>query len=149
LILRLRQEGFPPREIKRALDVIRDMSEGDPHAWMKSSIYIDGKLIVAILSGAARWNPVAASKGPQKMAVVFFPELIKELERELVPDRFQHVEVNPEILGVAPVIKGTRIPTHAVVEQIHLGQDPQIAYPILISEQIVDAKAYEEFLDVA
>ena len=83
------------------------------------------------------------------MGVVFFPELIEELRRELVPDAFRYIEVNPEVLAGAPVIKGTRIPTRAVVLAKQAGQDPRVLYPDLSNEQVEDAQAYEEFLAAA
>jgi uncharacterized protein (DUF433 family) len=80
------------------------------------------------------------------MAVVFFPDLIEELKAELVPPELSaYIEVNPEILGGAPVVKGTRISTRAVVSVKESGEDPHEAYSELTEEQIKNAEAYEEF----
>jgi uncharacterized protein (DUF433 family) len=149
LIVRLREKGIQARKIKRALDTISDMSGGDPHAWLKATIYIDSGLIVALLPGKADWNPIAASQGSQKMALIFFPELIEELKRELVPERFDHVEIDPRILGGAPIIRNTRIPTQAIVMAAESGQDPRTAYPTLTDQQVREAQAYEQFLEAA
>ncbi len=149
LVKRLRDKGFRTKVIKKALDTISVMSGGDLYAWTRATIAIDANMIVAFLREKAEWNPVAASKGPQKMEIVFFPELIEELKRELVPNQFRYIEVNPEVLGGSPVIKGTRIPTVAVRSMKQLGQDPKEAYPELTEEQIKDAVAYEEFLVAA
>ena len=84
------------------------------------------------------------------MAVVFFPELINELRDELVPpDRFPEIEVNPDVLGGAPVIRGTRISTRAIVSTKESNRAPREAYPELTREQIANAEAYEEFLRAA
>ncbi len=61
---------------------------------------------------------------------------------DLGPD----VEVDPEVLGGAPVVKGTRISTRAVASVKESGADPQEAYPDLTEEQVANAEAYEEFL---
>jgi len=146
LIKRLRDKGFRTKTIKKTLDVVSTMSGGDPYAWTRATICVDDKIIVAFLSERPEWNPIAASKGPQKMEVVFFPELIGELKRELVPAQFRYVEIDPEVLAGTPVIKGTRIPTSIVHLMWMEGQDPKEAYPELTNEQIKDAEAYEEFL---
>jgi uncharacterized protein (DUF433 family) len=114
---------------------------------------------LAILPGWSAWrgpaffpdkpegNPVAAARGPQKMAVVFFPDLINELKEELLPaDRFPYIEIDPEVPGGAPVIKGTRIATRAVASIRESGENPKEAYPDLNDRQIANAEAYEEFL---
>lgn len=146
LIKRLRQKGFRTKLIKRTLDTIYIVSGGDPYAWTKATILVDANLIVAIFPDKPEWNPMAASEGPQKMERVFFPELMNELKRELVPERFRYVEIDPEILGGAPIIKGTRIPTNLIYEMIHENINPLEAYPDLIDEQVSDANKYEEYL---
>ena len=83
------------------------------------------------------------------MAVALFPELVEELETDLVPKRFQQVKIDPEILAGAPVLAGTRVPTQAVLLTRRSGQDPREAYPVLTEEQVEAAIAYEEFLEQA
>jgi uncharacterized protein (DUF433 family) len=149
LIKRLRDRGFKPKTIKRTLDVVAQMSGGDPHAWMKATFYVEEGLIAVILPGQSEWNPIAASKGPQKLAVIFFPELIKELQKELVPEKFRYIEIDPQVLGGSPVVKGTRIPTRAVYLVKKQGHNPRDAYPDLTAKQIREAYQYEEFLAAA
>jgi uncharacterized protein (DUF433 family) len=103
-------------------------------------------MIIAYLPGKTDWNPIAASKGEQKMEIVFFPELITELGKELVPDRFRFVEINPKVIAGTPVVKGTRIPTNIIYDLTKEGIDAKEAYPELSSEQIEDAKNFEEYL---
>ncbi len=146
LIKRLRDKQFKTKTIKKALDTIYLMSGKDPYAWTRATIVVDSDIIVAILPDKPDWNPIAASKGEQKMEVVFFPELMEELKRELIPNRFQYVEIDPNILGGIPVIKGTRIPTNIIHEMIEEDINPADAYPDLTSEEINDANEYEEYL---
>ena len=150
LIARLREHGVRPREIRVALDTIALMSQGDTRAWMKATLYVANGVIVVVLPDMADWTPVAASRGPQKMALVFFPDLLRDLERDLVPpDRFPHVEIDPEVLGGTPVVRGTRIPTRAITEVSQAGEDPRVAYPSLTNEQVRNAEEYEGFLAAA
>ena len=150
LIVRLKAEGARPKSIKAALDTIALVSDGDPDAWMRTTLLVTDGIIAVVFPGKPEWNPMAASKGPQKMAVVFFPELIEQLRHDLVPpDQFPHVDVNPEVLGGAPVVKGTRISTRAIVSVKESRQNPLEAYPDLTAEQVANAEAYEEFLKAA
>ena len=149
LIVRLREKGFPVGKIKPALDNIVAAAGGDPGAWLEASIYADRDLIAAILPGGSTGAPFSASQGSQTLAVALFPELVEELERDLVPKRFRQVKIDPEILAGAPVLAGTRVPTQAVLLTMRSGQDPREAYPALTEEQVEAAIAYEEFLEQA
>ena len=76
---------------------------------------------------------------------MFFPELIEELKNELVPsDRFKHIEVDPEVLGGSPTVKGTRLSTSAVMAVIESDGDPMEVYPDLTSEQVAEVREYEQ-----
>ena len=150
LIVRLRAEGIRPRNIRIALDTIASVSGGDRDAWMRARLLVTSGLVVVVFPDTTEWNPMAASEGTQKMAEVFFPELIEQLKEELVPPiQFPFIEVDPQVLGGAPVVKGTRVSTRAVVSIEDSGQDPLEAYPDLSKEQVANAKAYEEFLKAA
>lgn len=150
LIARLKEKGIRPKAIRVALDTIALMSEGDKDAWMRCVLFVTDGVVVAFFPDKPEWNPTAASLGTQKMAAVFFPDLIQELKDELVPpERFPYIAVNPNVLGGAPVIKDTRITTRAVVSVLESGQDPREAYPDLTGQQIDNAQAYEEFLKAA
>lgn len=151
LIVRLKDQGAKPKAIRVALDTVEYVSEGDRNAWKRAVMLVDDGMVVAFFPDKEKWSPIAASKGPQKMALVFFPDLIGELQDELVPpDRFKHIEVDPEVLGGSPVVRGTRISTRAVMSVVESGGDPKDAYPILTDEQITEIEDYElSFLQVA
>ena len=143
VIVRLKEQGIRLRAIRTTLDTIEQMSNGDRRAWMRVHMYVHQGLIVVVFPDNEAWNPVAASRGPQKMAVVFFPELMEELKRELVPERFRHIDLDPEVLGGAPTVKGTRISTSAVASVLESGVDPKAVYPNLSDEQIREVDDYE------
>ncbi len=144
VIVRLKEQGIKPKAIRAALDTIEQMSNGDRRAWKLVSMYVHQGLIVVVFPNNEVWNPVAASKGPQKMAAVFFPELMEELKRELVPpERFKHIDLDPEVLGGAPTVKGTRISTLAVASVLESGIDPKVVYPSLNDDQIREVDDYE------
>ena len=145
LIKRLRDRQFPPKVIKVALDAIYMLSGNDPYGWTKCTIVVSNRVIAVKVPEKPEW-PVAANRGTQKMEVVFFPELMEELEKELIPPRFRYVEIDPKILGGTPVIKGTRIPTNIIHEMTEEKVDPLEAYPKLTAEEVEDANRYEEYL---
>ena len=151
LIVRLKEQGAKTKSIRAALDTVEYMCEGNRTAWKQVEMSVSSDLVVVIIPGVPDWNPIAASEGPQKIATVFFPELIAELENELVPpDRFKYIEVDPEVLGGAPTVKGTRISTRAVMSAVESEVDPKEVYPSLTDEQIQEVKDYEQsFLQVA
>ena len=150
LIMRLRAAGAKTKAIGTALRTIAVVNDGDPDAWMRARLYVDAGVVAVIFPDRPEWSPMAASQGPQKMALVFFPQLLKELEEELVPPgRFPHVEVDLAVLGGAPVVRGTRISTRAVASTYESGQDPVEVYPALTQEQAENARAFEEFLSAA
>ena len=151
LIVRLKEQGAGTRSIKAALDTVEYMCGGNRTAWKRVEMSVSNDLVVVMIPGIPDWNPIAASRGPQKMATVFFPELIAELQNELVPpDRFKHIDVDPEVLGGSPTVKGTRISTRAVMSAVESEVDPKEVYPSLTDEQIQEVKDYEEsFLQVA
>ena len=146
LIVRLKEKGATAKSIRAALDTIEYIAGGDRNAWKRARLLVSDGFVMAVLpdSPTHEWNPVAASEGPQKIAEVFFPELIEELRDELVPsDKFKHIEIDPELLGGAPVVKGTRISTRAVMSVLESGGNPREAYPSLSDEQIAEVERYE------
>ena len=146
LIVRLKEEGATAKSIRVALDTIEYITGGDRNAWKGARLLVRDGFVMVVLPGSltTEWNPVAASEGPQKIAEVFFPELIEELRDELLPrDRFKYIEIDPEVLGGAPIIKGTRISTRAVMSVLESGGNPAEAYPSLTDEQIAEVEDYE------
>ena len=146
LILRLQEQGATAKSIRVALDTIEYMSDGDRRAWQKVTMLVSEGMVAVIFPGEewAEWNPIAASKGSQKMATVFFPDLVRELQDELVPpDRFKYIDVDPDVLGGSPIVKGTRISTSAVMSVLESEGDPTEVYPGLTDEQVAEALDYE------
>ena len=134
-----------------ALQLLMALQSGQALSLVYVEMSVSSDLVVVMIPGIPNWNPVAASRGPQKMAAVFFPDLIVELQNELVPpDRFKHIDVDPEVLGGSPTVKGTRISTRAVMSVMESEIDPKEVYPALTDEQILEVKDYEQsFLQVA
>ena len=144
LIVRLKERGIRPKAIRNALNTIEYMNGGDPTAWKRVGMYVSDDFIVVVDPSKEGWNPIAASEGPQRMALVFFPELIQELQSELVPpDRFRHIGVDPDVLGGYPTVKGTRVSTSAVMSVLDSGGNPKEMYPFLNDEQVKEVEDYE------
>ncbi len=146
LIARLQDQGATAKSIRVALDTIEYMSNGDKRAWQKVTMLVSEGIVAVIFPGEewADWNPIAASRGSQKMATAFFPDLVRELQNELVPpDRFKYIDVDPDVLGGSPIVKGTRISTRAVMSVLESEGDPTEVYPGLTAEQVAEAYDYE------
>ena len=147
LIARLREQGATAKSIRVALNTVEYMNNGDATAWKRVEMYVSDGVVVVMFPDKTRrdWNPTAASEGPQKMAVVFFPGLIEELQNELVPpDRFKHIEVDPDILGGSPTVKGTRISTSAIMSILESEGDPTEIFPDLTDQQVAEVRDYEQ-----
>ncbi len=57
----------------------------------------------------------------------------------------ERIEINPQILGGKPVIKGTRIPVYLIVELLAAGMSPKEIvkeYPGLTEEDVKAAAEY-------
>ncbi len=153
LIVQLKEKGAKPKAIRVALETMQTLCGGDKGAWKKFWIGVSDGFVVVTRSDTQwqDWNPIAASEGPQKLAVVFFPRLFEELKNELVPrDRFTQIDVDPDVLGGSPTVKGTRISTSAVMSVLECDGDPTEVYPELTREQVAEVCDYERsFLQAA
>src|ERR1700687_6146514 len=57
----------------------------------------------------------------------------------------ERIEINPEIMGGKPVIRGTRVPVEIVLRKLGAGMTPEAIiadHPRLISEDIRAAQAF-------
>jgi uncharacterized protein (DUF433 family) len=57
----------------------------------------------------------------------------------------ERIEINPEIMGGKPVIRGTRIPVETVLRKLGAGMTPDAIlsdHPRLIPEDILAAQAF-------
>lgn len=62
-----------------------------------------------------------------------------------MPKTFTHINVDPEILGGKPVIRGTRIPVYVIVNLTAQGQNTKYIlknYPDLTPQDITEALQY-------
>ena len=57
----------------------------------------------------------------------------------------ERIEINPEIMGGKPVIRGTRIPVETVLRKLGAGQTPDVIladHPRLTADDIRAAQAF-------
>jgi uncharacterized protein (DUF433 family) len=123
--------------------------------WADANVYFVGKKIFAQKPDI--WDTTAATQFGQKVEPRLFGDLFTELRsREesgsiLVPPEFaRFVEINPDIMGGHPVVKGTRLPTSTLAVLRQKGKTiSEIAklYASLSRDKIEKAIAYEEYLD--
>ena len=60
------------------------------------------------------------------------------------PDRFKHIEVDPDILGGSPTVKGTRISTSTIMSILESEGDPTEIFPDLTDQQVAEVRDYEQ-----
>lgn len=112
--LRERQLDFD--SAAKALHHLYERLGPPDQGWANERVYVVGNRVYA--DRPDEWEATDASALGQKVATVLFGDLFEEL-RELeegasilVPVQFRrYVEINPEVMGGEPVVKGTRIPT--------------------------------------
>jgi uncharacterized protein (DUF433 family) len=57
----------------------------------------------------------------------------------------ERIEINPEVMGGKPVIKGTRVPVEIVLRKLGAGMTPEAIirdHPRLMAEDIYAAQAF-------
>ncbi len=84
--------------------------------WTDTHVYLVGNRIYA--EKQDEWETTAATQFGQKVETRLFGDLFQELAEQeeegsiLVPkDFWAFVEIDPEVMGGQPVIRGTRVPT--------------------------------------
>jgi len=64
-------------------------------------------------------------------------------------DRFKRIEVDPEICGGEPHIKGTRIPIYIILSHLAAGEDYETIirnFPKIMREDILACLEYDAYL---
>ncbi len=125
--------------------------------WADEHVYLVGKRIYA--EKQDEWETTAATQFGQKVETRLFGDLFKELEEQeeegsiLIPKDFRaFVEINPEIMGGQPVVRGTRVPTSIFTilkAQGKSSKELARLYSPIPRGTIEKAIEYEEFLDKA
>lgn len=147
-------------DLKRAAIALRHLWErlGPPdRGWADAHVYLVGNKIYA--EKQDEWETTAATQFGQKVEARLFGDLFEELKRQeeegdlLVPLDYQKaVEINPDVMGGQPVIRGTRVPTSILAMLKKQGKSlhelARLYFPI--PEQTIEKGIeYEDFLDHA
>ena len=125
--------------------------------WAEANVYIVGNKIFA--QQPDQWDTTVATQFGQKLETRLFGDLFEILRsREepgeiLVPENFApFVEINPEVMGGQPVVRGTRLPTSVFAMLKEKGKSlAEIArlYRPVTKHFIEKAIEYENFLNTA
>ena len=127
------------------------------HGWANAHVYLVGNRIYA--EKEDQWDTTAATQFGQKVETRMFGDLFKDLkegEEEgsiLVPaDLRAFVDIDPDVMGGQPVVRGTRVPTSILAMLKAQGKSvlelARLYYPIP-KKAIERAVEYEEYLDKA
>lgn len=122
--------------------------------WAGENVYFVGRHI--FVQGQDGMPVTDAAQGGQYVMTRLFGDLfdlqdVEEGESILVPKQFrQDVEINPKVMGGEPVMRGTRIPTSALITLVNSGQSvASIArlYAPAPRKRVESCIAYERYLD--
>ena len=125
--------------------------------WADSQVHIVGNHIFAYQDD--EWETTAATRFGQKIDTRLFGELFEDLRNYeepgsiLVPIDFtEYVEIDPNVMGGQPVVRGTRVPTSLLAQLSAQGKPiREIAqlYQPIPQNAVLKAIEYERFLDRA
>lgn len=127
------------------------------HGWANAHVYLVGNRIYA--KKEDQWDTTAATQFGQKVETRMFGDLFKDLkegEEEgsiLVPAGLRSfVDIDPDVMGGQPVVRGTRVPTSILAMLKARGKSvlelARLYYPIP-KKAIERAVEYEEYLNKA
>jgi uncharacterized protein (DUF433 family)/DNA-binding transcriptional MerR regulator len=153
----LRKDRLDLTSVGNALKHLYERLGPPNKGWADAQVYIVGKKIFALLPD--EWETTMATQFGQKVDTRMFGDLfsiLKEQEEEgaiLIPnDYLNHVEINPNVMGGNPVVRGTRVPTSILAMLGRKGkslEDIANLYHPIPKETIAKAIEYERFLDCA
>jgi len=153
----LREDRLDLTSVGIALRHLYDRLGPPSRGWAEAHVYIAGRKIYAELPD--EWQTTTATQFGQKVETRLFGEmfsLLRDQEEEgaiLIPNEYlQHVEINPNVMGGEPVIRGTRVPTSILAMLSKKGRsldDIATLYRPIARETIAKAIEYERFLDRA
>lgn len=119
--------------------------------WADSHVYIVGKDVYA--QGQDEWDTTVANKYGQRAQTLVLGGLCEEKAAILIPKGFElYVEIDPNVMGGQPVIKGTRILTSTIAMMSDQGvslSELENLYDPIPREAIDKTIQYEKTLDEA
>jgi uncharacterized protein (DUF433 family)/DNA-binding transcriptional MerR regulator len=145
---RLRKQGASLQRISRSLAYLRDALPED-ESWDQKTLVTDGSDVFGLYAPRETLNLTHRSPG-QRVFEVFLGDLVDELNKagQLLGIGGE-IEVDTDIQGGSPVLRGTRIPTRLIGELLEEGLPPaQIRqlYPTVTPAGITAAQEFERQL---
>jgi uncharacterized protein (DUF433 family) len=144
---RLRKQRASLQRIAQSIAYLRSTLPADDH-WRTKTLVLDSAGMLALVDEAVV-NTTHKSPG-QRVFSVFLGDVATDLlEAGQLLSIGGHLEVNREIQGGSPVIKGTRIPTSLIGELLSEGIEPariRRMYPGVTQAGIAAAQEFERQL---
>lgn len=155
VIAQLRREGLALQRIRKAIRYLKsELTTGE--SWYRAyKLRTDGfRLFTLIRADDQRSDLVTVETGaPQKVVVVYVGDIVKQFETD--PDlahlrEFSSaVDIRPDVLAGAPVVRHTRIGTGLIASLLAGGWTKEMvvrAYPTLTPEGVEKARRFEEVI---
>ena len=119
--------------------------------WTDTHVYIVGKDVYA--QGQDEWDTTVANKHGQRAETLVLGGLCEEEAAILIPKGFElYVEIDPNVMGGQPVVKGTRILTSTIAMMSDQGaslSELENLYDPIPRQTIDKSIQYEKTLDEA
>ena len=151
----IRDKKLNMRSVCIALRHLIDRFGNPDLGWSNVRVYIASNHVYADKSD--QWEITAADTGGQKVETRLFDDvfdILRDMDEEgdiLLPKGYsQCITITPGVMGGAPVIRSTRIPTSIIAAKFHQGTsiDRLVDLYRPVTRQCLEkAIAYEEYLD--
>jgi len=153
---RLRQSDLPLQRMRKAIRFFYKFL-GHKSEWWNLKMLVDNKDLITIIprdrSPSGQDEAIVASRGGQKVFEIVFADLVNDLlaggKLARFPEVKEHIKIDGNIQGGAPVVKNTRIKTIVLHMWHQYGlKAKQIAdmYDGLDEESVTAAIEYEQAL---
>ena len=160
--LRQQRDGrrVPTEDAVRFLRAMLDKLGPPGPAWAEARVFVEGNRVY--LWEADEWETVEAravghgEAALQRVVDTWFGDAFLNLRDSadsilIPPDLMSHIEINPQVMDGAPVIRGTRIPTQTIRRMVKALPKSEVlaSYPFLSPTQVDAALEHEQYLDRA
>ena len=156
-VVRLREANLPLQQIRKAIDYLYNNLGSNAEWWnLKMVVYGKRDLITIIpkdQSPSGLDEMVVATRGGQKPFELVFADLVNDLlgggKLQPHPDVKEHISIDSNVQGGAPVIKNSRIQTQTIYMWYKRGiaiEHIEEMYDGLGKDAIKAAIRYEEIL---
>jgi uncharacterized protein (DUF433 family)/DNA-binding transcriptional MerR regulator len=152
VIAQLRGGGLSLPKIRRALRYLKTQLPTGESWYRTYQLRTDGQEVFTIVKSTDKLADIVALPGAeQKVVVAFVGDIVRQFESDpalaYLREFVAYVDINPNVLAGAPVVKHTRLGTSLVASLVSTGWTERMirdAYPTLTANSIDKAWRFEK-----